>query len=105
MLTITNSNNGLSPITISDSECTFTFAPCLNINNSTIIYNNSNGLNHTKISYNNGITVETSSNKININGFGGSIEFESYSGSATINVGAEVVIISNNGDPLLLHLL
>ncbi|HJD62384.1 MAG TPA: hypothetical protein LFW14_02185 [Rickettsia endosymbiont of Degeeriella rufa] len=46
------------------------------------------------------LTVETSSNKININGFGDSIEFESYSGSATINVGAEIVIISNNGDPI-----
>ncbi|MCC8370059.1 MAG: hypothetical protein LN566_01585 [Rickettsia endosymbiont of Stiretrus anchorago] len=100
-LTINNSNNNLGPITIDNSQCMFTLTtPSCFINNSTVIYNNSNGLNHTKISYDNGITVETSSNKININGFGDSIEFESYSGSATINVGAEVVIISNNGDPI-----
>lgn len=45
------------------------------------------------------ITVETSSNKININSFGGSIEFESYSVSAKINAGAAVVTIINHGDP------
>lgn len=63
-LTINNSNNNLGPITIDNSQCMFTLTtPSCFINNSTVIYNNSNGLNHTKISYDNGITVETSSNK------------------------------------------
>lgn len=152
-LTIYNSNDDLGPITIDDSKCTFTLTPpsCF-INNSTVIYNNSNGLNfatisyndsgnniniktdsegiivnsiiddikietdnatiptndfqiiydnskglsHTMLSYNNSIVVKNNGNKVSItSGSGSYIEFESHNSNFEITMGEEISVSSN----------
>ncbi|WP_341788798.1 MULTISPECIES: hypothetical protein [unclassified Rickettsia] len=83
-LTITNSNNDLGPISISDSEhiCTFTFkSAVIPENNVTVVNDNSKGrdLSYTKIFYNDcskNVEIETNNEGIIFNNFAGELKIK-----------------------------
>ena len=76
-------------ITIDDSKCTFTLTTSSYfINNSTVIYNNSNGLNFATISYNdsgNNINIKTDSEGIIVNNIIDDIKIETDNATIPTN--------------------
>ena len=99
-------NNGIITININADKPTIieTEKATIHRGDFKITYDNYPGLNHTIVSCNNGMTVETFNNKVDITVFGNRIEFESRNNSTLVITGSEVIIdnFENPGTELVL---